>query len=313
MRNLSLTVCKLRRRHHLLPPRSKFSLLGFSLSLPPSLNLSWIQTYTVFRSLIVKSQKHCVWKAGTKWNLCFAKEMYQKCALRLSPTWCRLGIFSPFVMTLGSRVTSPGHLVSCEISSHYKEKKLLSAAQKHILEPRNAQMLMQYIRNSRYLQGVTVWGTIERNAEKTLLPEKKQCWSCWHKCLRMFWWECQKTKSRIVPSSGRDNLLPGQVRQSCHWCPCERFPNLAQPQNKYCPKANEHSSGMNKQFAATITDTHTPEAEAKNKSRLGGTVLSSLDYVSSPSRNPTLPSQISPPLATINFPLYLLLGYGNGM
>ena len=32
---------------------------------------------------------------------------------------------------------------------------------------------------------------------------------------------------------------------------------------------------MNKQFAASITDAHVTEAEAKNKSTLGSTVLSS--------------------------------------
>jgi len=32
---------------------------------------------------------------------------------------------------------------------------------------------------------------------------------------------------------------------------------------------------MNKQFAATITDTHITEAEAKNKSTLGSALLSS--------------------------------------
>lgn len=127
LNSLPTTISKLRHRFYFLFQEVLIIRIP-ALSQPP-MNP---ETVMVPRSRSVESQGCRVWKAEMWWNLCFARQLCQKCTPRLNPHIWKLGIFILSVMTSGSHMTSMS-LVKCAATTKSRR------AQPHEPGLRNAQ------------------------------------------------------------------------------------------------------------------------------------------------------------------------------
>lgn len=178
MRNLALIVPKLRHGlHFLLQGTSLHYKDSCSLSLPLSLSQPPMNPDNTFSSQkLVKSQGHCIWKAGMEPLLCLTvvSEMHPQS----QPHICKLPCDD-----LGQPWDFPKSLSFLwNLAATTKSGNSFSAAQQHVLEVRNAQMLTQCIRNASHPQCMMAWGKCWKD------PALRTCadtagvvaWVCFH-------------------------------------------------------------------------------------------------------------------------------------